>query len=75
MEDTETHYPPFQEVSHCDLMCLRRSLSEADGKMKLVECAGMFRCLYLTLFTVCDCINSPLTSFYKRPTIIVFRKL
>jgi len=75
MEDTETHYQPFQEVSHCDLMCLRRSLSESDGKMKLVECAGMFRCMYLTPFTVGDCINNPVSSFYTRPIIIVFRKL
>jgi hypothetical protein len=55
-------------------MCLRRSLGESYEKIKLVECAGMFRCMYLTVFTVCDCINRPVSSFYKRPIVIGFQE-
>jgi hypothetical protein len=71
LEDTETHDQPFQEVSQWDLMCLRRYKGESYRKIKLVECAGMFRCGYLTKFAVCDCINSLISSFYKRPTVIL----
>jgi len=53
------------------LMCLRRYISEPYGKIKLVECAGMFHCGYLTMSAVCDCINIPVSSFYKRPTAIL----